>query len=232
MFPLGGVVFPGELMPLRVFEPRYRQLVLDCLAADTPAFGSTLIERGSEVGGGDERASVGTALVIRTVAPAEGRQFHLSTVGVRRLTVLEWLPDDPYPRADVEEWPDQPPAEGDVDLVTARIAALGAEAQAVRMLAARAQGGREPVRREQVRQPTLSEDPVIAGYQIAAAVPLGPADRFRVLQAPSVVARLDVLEEALADLSAALRFRIGEPSAPEEPGPADASDADGGAGQE
>jgi Lon protease-like protein len=216
MFPLGGVVLPGELMPLHVFEPRYRRLVLDCLAADPPAFGTTLIERGSEVGGGDERASVGTALLIRSVSPAEGGRFHLSTVGVRRLTVLEWLPDDPYPLADVEEWPDQPPTGDDVELVARRVPELAAEAQTVRQLAATAAGQRQAAGIVRV-----SDDPVVAGYQLAAAVPLGPADRFRVLQAPSVAARLDVLAEAMADLAAALRFRIG-----------DANDAPGSAGSD
>src|SRR5215211_6757601 len=84
MFPLGTVLLPGGVLPLHVFEPRYRQLVVDCLADDTgdPEFGVTLIERGWEVGGGDQRADVG---------------------------VVAWLPDDPYPLADVDDWPDVDP---------------------------------------------------------------------------------------------------------------------------
>ena len=73
MFPLGNVVFPGELVPLRVFEQRYRRLVLDCLArTDGAEFGTALIERGSEVGGGDQRSSIATLVAIQTVAPADG----------------------------------------------------------------------------------------------------------------------------------------------------------------
>ena len=77
MFPLGNVTLPGELVPLRVFEPRYRRLVLDCLAGDTAVFGIVLIERGSEVGGGDQRSSIATAAAIRTVAPLGRGQFNL-----------------------------------------------------------------------------------------------------------------------------------------------------------
>ncbi|HEX4162859.1 MAG TPA: LON peptidase substrate-binding domain-containing protein, partial [Acidimicrobiales bacterium] len=55
MFPLSAVLFPQATMPLHVFEPRYRQLMHDCLEGD-PRFGVVLIERGSEVGGGDQRA--------------------------------------------------------------------------------------------------------------------------------------------------------------------------------
>ena len=55
MFPLSAVLFPHASMPLHVFEPRYRELMRDCLAGDA-RFGIVLIERGSEVGGGDERS--------------------------------------------------------------------------------------------------------------------------------------------------------------------------------
>ena len=59
MFPLSAVLFPHSSMPLHVFEPRYRELMRDCLAGDG-RFGIVLIERGSEVGGGDERSTLGT----------------------------------------------------------------------------------------------------------------------------------------------------------------------------
>src|SRR6202044_2208664 len=55
MFPLSAVLFPHATMPLHVFEPRYRELLRDCLAGDA-RFGIVLIERGSEGGGGDERS--------------------------------------------------------------------------------------------------------------------------------------------------------------------------------
>ncbi len=59
MFPLGTVLLPGMPLSLHVFEPRYRQMVDDCRAGDG-TFGVVLIERGSEVGGGDVRTDVGT----------------------------------------------------------------------------------------------------------------------------------------------------------------------------
>ena len=106
MFPLGNVVLPGELLPLNVFEPRYRPLVLDCLAADAPEFGVVLIERGSEVGGGDVRTSIGTVARIVRVTPLGNGRFEIVAAGLRRVSVLEWLADDPYPRADVGTWPE------------------------------------------------------------------------------------------------------------------------------
>ncbi len=62
MFPLGTVVFPYTAVPLRVFEPRYQHLLDDVLGGDR-SFGSVLIERGSEVGGGDARFEVGRGAV-------------------------------------------------------------------------------------------------------------------------------------------------------------------------
>jgi hypothetical protein len=60
MFPLSTVLFPHAQIPLHVFEPRYRALTKDALAGDS-RFGIVLIERGSEVGGGDQRMAVGTS---------------------------------------------------------------------------------------------------------------------------------------------------------------------------
>ena len=63
MFPLGNVIFPYSAVPLRVFEPRYLTL-LDSVSEGSGEFGSVLIERGFEVGGGDQRFAIGTSVRI------------------------------------------------------------------------------------------------------------------------------------------------------------------------
>jgi uncharacterized protein len=106
MFPLGSVLLPGMLLPLHVFEPRYRALVDHVLQGDG-RFGVVLIERGHEVGGGDQRSDVGTvAEVVRTEVLPDGR-WALLVAGRERIRVDRWLDDDPYPRAEVHAWPDQ-----------------------------------------------------------------------------------------------------------------------------
>ncbi|MEM1335184.1 MAG: LON peptidase substrate-binding domain-containing protein, partial [Actinomycetota bacterium] len=110
MFPLGSVLLPGGVMPLHVFEPRYRQMVIDILAEDgTPEFGQALITHGNEAGGGDERSMVGTIAQMLQVEALDGERYALVTVGIRRIRVNAWLPDDPYPLADVDDWPDTDP---------------------------------------------------------------------------------------------------------------------------
>src|SRR6056297_1832821 len=115
MFPLGSVLFPTMVLPLHVFEPRYRALVEHCLATDKE-FGVCLIERGSEVGGGDLRTDVGTVAQIIDAEQFDDGRWALACVGTRRIRIDRWLQDVPYPRALVEPWLDDPP---DADLSTA-----------------------------------------------------------------------------------------------------------------
>ncbi|MEY2416532.1 MAG: uncharacterized protein QOH53_1866, partial [Ilumatobacteraceae bacterium] len=124
MFPLGTVLLPGVVLPLHVFEPRYLQLVRDCVEATEHEFGVVLIDRGSEVGGGDTRADVGVVAAMLQVAALDGGRFAVVTVGTRRFRVSSWLPDDPYPRADVEEWPD-----GSAGVSTERLEATAGRAR-------------------------------------------------------------------------------------------------------
>jgi Lon protease-like protein len=105
MFPLQHVLLPGGLLPLHVFEERYRVMTRECLEGDA-TFGVVLIERGREVGGGDVRVDIGTTAVIDTASELADGRFVLVCHGVERFTVVEWLADDPYPLAMVEMLPD------------------------------------------------------------------------------------------------------------------------------
>ena len=77
MFPLGTVLLPGGLLPLRLFEPRYLALLADVLADDEPEIGFVLIERGVETGGGDSRFSTAT---VGRVVQVEPRQQEMGLV--------------------------------------------------------------------------------------------------------------------------------------------------------
>src|SRR5688500_13953804 len=116
MFPLGLVLFPGMPLPLRVFEPRYLEMVRYC-AETTPEFGVVLIERGRDVGGGDQRDDVGCVAAIAGQGELPTGMLGLQAVGTRRILVDRWLPDDPFPRAEVVDWPDPPPGAGAADQV-------------------------------------------------------------------------------------------------------------------
>jgi Lon protease-like protein len=199
MFPLGTVLFPGGVLPLHVFEPRYRQLVQDCLAADAPEFGVVLIERGSEVGGGDIRSPVGVVARMVEVAELEDGRYAIVTVGTRRVRVRTWLEDDPYPRAEVEDWPDVGPEEDFGERLEEVVTTLR------RVLALAAELG-EAVAPATVQ---LSDDPLLANYHVAALAPLGPADQYELLVAAGPDERVRRLSTMLADAEELARLRLG-----------------------
>ena len=136
MFPLSAVLFPEAGLPLHVFEERYRTLMGRCLESDGE-FGVVLITRGSEVGGGDQRVDVGTVARIANVAELDDGRMLVVATGVRRIRVEEWLPEEPYPLAVVEDVPDRPGAvprrgtgQGRGIVATPAVAAVGARRRA------------------------------------------------------------------------------------------------------
>lgn len=190
MFPLGSVLLPGMVLPLHVFEERYRRLVEAVLDQPEPVFGVTLIERGSEVGGGDVRAEVGClAQVVEAAQTPDGR-WALVAVGTERLKVVRWLPDDPYPLAQVDAFPDGP---ADSALLAD---ALGPVEVAVRRVAGLAERLGAPPLPDDLE---LSEDPVLRTYQLAVLSPLGALDRQRVLVSSGPLLRVALLAELLAE---------------------------------
>lgn len=87
LFPLHAVLCPGVVLPLHIFEPRYREMVGRCLADDTP-FGVVLIRDGREVGASlPVLAGVGTLAEIREANEYEDGRYDLVTVGTTRFTI-------------------------------------------------------------------------------------------------------------------------------------------------
>ncbi len=218
MFPLGSVLLPGGILPLHVFEPRYRDMIRDCLRADgEPEFGQALISHGWETGGGDDRVMVGTVAQMLQVDAIDENRYALVAVGTRRIRINAWLPDDPYPIADVDDWPDEEP---DAPGLAVDVAASHARVRAARALATRVaeqldagtrstMDGAEPDSAPvDSGDDEISDDPLLATYHLATLAPIGPADRFRLLAASGPAQRLDLLDEILDDVEAMLKFRL------------------------
>ena len=197
MFPLGTVLFPGALLPLHVFEPRYRALTLHCLATQ-PELGIVLIERGSEVGGGDVRFDVGTRAEMVSAVPVEDDRWFLVLRGVDRLRVVRWLGEEPFPRAEVDILPEDD-AGGEAAATRDRVERL------LRHALALATELGEPI----AAPATVALDPApaAAAWQAAAVAPVGVLDAQRVLAMAGVDERLRLLEELLADEVTVLEHR-------------------------
>lgn len=204
MFPLEVAMLPGEELPLRIFEPRYVALVQDCLTMTDPAFGVVLIEAGREVGGGDRRSNVGALARIVDSSNLGVDRFRLRCVVGQRIRVTQWLEDAPYPRADIEVWEDEPGEPVDsaaVFDIEDRIVALYERIATARGVDF---GGRAAILRP--------EEPDIGKrlYGLASRVPMGQADKYAVLSAPSVSARVAALSEAVDTVTAMVEFQLSE----------------------
>ena len=200
MFPLGSVLFPGGILPLQVFEPRYRELVTDVTATDR-RFGVVLIKRGSEVGGGDERNDIGTVAEIVRMGEAEDGRVLITAVGKERIRVEQWRIDDPYPCADVEFLPELDPEAG---LAVALEAASAARRRLLALAIAMGADG-------QHREINLPDDLKRAAWALCSAAPIGSYDRQRLLVIDDAASRLQLVEQIMLeqtrDLEDALRRR-------------------------
>ena len=207
MFPLQSAFLPGEDLPLQIFEPRYAELVRDCMRDNNPRFGVVLISQGREVGGGDVRCDVGTvARITECVEIADSGRFMLRCRTSERIKVCEWLPDDPYPRAVVEEWPDEPGkpvSAGQLEELEDRMMGLFERI-------ANARDFPVPDREEVLGVRTDTDDPGERLYALASRIPIGPADRYSVLAAPTAADRLAALSEAVDSVAAVIEFQLSQ----------------------
>ncbi|MCL2534927.1 MAG: LON peptidase substrate-binding domain-containing protein [Nocardiaceae bacterium] len=205
MFPLGSTLLPGERLPLHVFEPRFQALVRDCLSAtEGPVFGTVLIARGHEVGGGDIRNDVGTAVrIVSHVGIGDGR-WALDCVGQERIRVRHWLDDDPYPRAEVEPWlvgPEGRLSDDQIQRLTDKITELYIVLTRIREL-------REDPPPPPPRMCDVLEQPGDHLYALASWVPMGAADKFAVLVAETADDRARALTDAIDNAREIAEFRL------------------------
>lgn len=197
MFPLGTVLVPFAVVPLHIFEPRYRVLMFDCLRGERE-FGVVLIERGSEVGGDDQRFAVATVARIADASELPDGRWVVLAVGTDRVDVAEWLPDDPYPLALTTPRPEAPwTADAEV--------AFGVAEVAVReVLALAGQLG------EAVPSPALelAPDPAVAAWQLLAISPIASLDKQRLLAIDDPAERLRQLAVHTEDQATLLAYRL------------------------
>ena len=198
MFPLGTVLVPKAVVPLHVFEPRYQTMLADVMTGDRK-FGVVLIERGSEVGGGDVRTDVGTVAQVVELHPIAADRWLVIVAGTERITVDRWLPDDPYPRAEVSAFPDESGPSVDVQewkALNRRMRQLLADLAELGDTVARATF-------------ELGDDPGMGSFQLAGLGPFSDLDRQRVLCTPGVSGRCALLTELLSDVAALAKLRLG-----------------------
>ena len=185
LFPLGLVLLPGLLLPLHVFEQRYRTLVEDLLALpeEQRRFGVVAIRSGREVGEDGVTAlhEVGCVAHLRRVVPHEDGRFDLVTTGTDRFRLTGLADDAAYPTGVVEWLPDDLGAPDEAALLDLAVRAAFADYLAA-LADARDEGAPDV--------PDLPGGGVVLSYLVAASVVVDLEDRQRLLAAPDGVARL------------------------------------------
>jgi Lon protease-like protein len=208
MFPLGSVLFPSMPLTLRIFEERYLKLLGDLMSAETPEFGVVGIARGAEVGGGEGRMSIGTIASVADVG-ATGEFLGLEAVGTQRFRVKDWLPDDPYPIADIDLIPD---LLWDDSLMPARV---HLELAVRNLLSFASQFGDFQFESDV----ELSDDPMEACWRLAGILPIGEMDRFDLLgsqSAEELIAQTYEIVTTADDTLRAMMASDDEPPTPTE----------------
>ncbi|OGS48947.1 MAG: hypothetical protein A3K68_05000 [Euryarchaeota archaeon RBG_16_68_13] len=176
LFPLEGVLFPGETMPLHVFEPRYKEMVGRCLEHDEP-FGVVFILEGSEVGTSVPRRIGTEAGIIAAQRYRDGR-YDIVVAGRRRFEIMNLDRGRPLLRAEVrfleEPWGDaaEDLAEPVARLFEGILESLEISGEAV------------------IDETWKGLDPLSLSYKVASALPVEPETRQELLEIPAVAERL------------------------------------------
>ena len=191
MFPLGTVLLPGAVLPLHIFEERYRQMMDFCIEHESD-FGVVLIERGNEVGGGDTRSMVGTAASIVDHQRFSDGRWAVHALGRSRIEITDWLEELPYPKAMVRGLRDELGG-----------ATLGRAHSVLQELSELTQQAVDMGYRTDL----IDCEAVAAGldvaelsFRISELAPVGPFDKQQLLLAGTVKARLELLEEQIGSL--------------------------------
>jgi Lon protease-like protein len=208
MFPLGSVLMPAMPLPLRIFEPRYLKLLGDLVAAENPEFGVVLIERGQEVGGGEKRMEIGTIASVTNIGTLE-EFYGLESVGTRRFRVNAWLPDDPYPIADIDFLPD---LIWDDTLMPSRV---HLETKVRQLLAFASEFGDL----QYGSDIELSDDPMEACWQLAGVLPVGQLDQMDLLGSQSAEELIKRTYEIVTVADETLKAMMDQMNQGDEPAP-------------
>jgi len=204
LFPLGTVLFPGMLLPLHIFEDRYRQLVRDLLDGPGPQrFGVLAIRKGRETGvdGISALHEIGCTATLRYVIEHDDGRFDLVTVGTQRFRLAALDSSKPYLQGEVELL-----AEDTGDVAAAGLASRGVQGLFRAYLDALAERG------VQVTILEVPDEPAALSYLVAAAMVVDLSDRQHLLAEPDAGRRLTAERALLSRETTMLRSLTSTPA--------------------
>ena len=194
LFPLNTILVPGLVLPLHIFEPRYRLMVqklLEIPDEDEREFGVVSIRDGHDVTtlGIDALHPIGISAIMREVTPSEDGRYDIVTTGARRFTVKAVDTSSPLLSADVEWLPEPVPVESaELSLLTKSTLS---EFAAYRAALSGELNSNVSIFEE------LPKDPVVVGYLLTAAILLPTDERQALLGAETAESRLELVRTLL-----------------------------------
>jgi uncharacterized protein len=207
LFPLGTVLYPGLVLPLNIFEERYRQLVRDLLGGSQPRrFGVIAIRDGRETGvtGVSSLYEVGCIAVVREVTELPDGRYELVTVGTDRFKLHELDESLPYLRGRVELLDEPVGAEAETYLLVKTV--QRAFRKYLDVLTTRGPAT--------ISVPELPDEPILMSYLVAASVIIDLPERQALLAQPDAFSRLTA-ERALLSKETAILRSMGSTPAPD-----------------
>jgi hypothetical protein len=205
MFPLSTVLMPAMPLSLRIFEERYLKLLGDLITEENPEFGVVLIERGLEVGGGEKRSAIGTVASVIDIGTLD-EFYGLESFGSKRFRVNAWLPDDPYPIADIDFIPD---LIWENTLMPSRV---HLETKVRKLLAFASEFGDL----QYDADTALSDDPMDACWQLAGMLPIGQLDQVDLLSSQSAEELISRTYEIVKTIDETLKAMMNQMDEPGE----------------
>jgi Lon protease-like protein len=208
LFPLGAVLYPGMLLPLHIFEDRYRRLVRDLLERPEPRrFGVIAIRKGRETGvdgvnGVHSLYQIGCTATLRRVDRRADGRFDAVTVGTQRFRLLRLDQTLPYLQGEIEPLADDP-----VDLAAAAPVVRAVQAAFRAYLDALIQRGGATVRVQD-----LPDEPTLLSFVVAASMVIDLPERQGLLAEPDTLRRLNVQRALLSRETAMLRATTSRPA--------------------
>src|SRR5580704_18398134 len=221
LFPLGAVLYPGMLLPLHIFEERYRKLVRDLLDGHEPRrFGVIAIRKGRETGveGVQSLYEIGCTAILRRVEEHEDGRFNLVTVGMRRFRLLALDQTLPY-------------LQGEIEMLAEEVVDQAATAPAVRAVQVAFRGYLDALTEwggASVKVENLPAEPVLLSFIVAAAMVIDLPDRQALLDEPDALRRLAAERAMLSRETAMLRSTTSRPAPDLRYAPYNPNWADGG----
>lgn len=202
LFPLGSVLFPGMLLPLHIFEPRYRLMLQRSLQDDQP-FGIVLIKAGVEVGGSAEPHHVGTAARVVGTTPLPGGRSFIIARGERRFEIDRIDAErEPYLVGQVRYLEEDTGAGTPAEALADR--AADAYGQYLTGILATSADAPTDLPLAELREGTPSD----VSYRIAGGLGIDAAERQRLLETEATGARLESVLRLLDRENALLKELI------------------------